>query len=61
MSDLRCNCPHSSGRISDKSGSPPEGIVAIWEEFKLPICISGAAIMGVVLYGKFGDKKVKNK
>ena len=54
---MDCNCFNS---LRDNKIVPPAGIRAIWEEYKLPICISGFAITGVILYGKFGGKKGKN-
>ena len=52
---------HSShiSRIND-GGSPPSGVRAIWEEYKVPISISGLSIIGVLLYGRFGGRVSKN-
>ena len=50
---MNCNCKNGL------SEGNPEGIRAIWEEYKIPISISGAVIGGVVLYSKFGNKKQK--
>ena len=55
---LSNNCPHCSGlRLSDDA--PPEGLGAIWEEYKVPICVSGVAISSALLYRKFGNKSKK--
>jgi hypothetical protein len=33
---------------------PPEGIKAIWEQYKIPISVSVGAILTMLIYGKFG-------
>jgi len=47
---MSCNC---NNNLSEK----PEGVKAIFEEYKVPICVGGAAIAGVLLYKKFSKKK----
>jgi len=54
---MSCNCDNS---LSENT-APPQGIRAIWEEYKIPICISGGAVLAVVLYGKFWKSKNKNQ
>jgi hypothetical protein len=34
--------------------TPPEGIKAIWEQYKIPISVSTVAVLAMILYGKFG-------
>ena len=36
---------------------PPSGFRAVLEEYKVPLCISLTAILGMFLYGKIADKK----
>ena len=33
---------------------PPEGIRAFLSEYKLPLTVSGLAVLVVILYGRFG-------
>ena len=60
---MSCKCENNLNDTetinNNKVVVPPEGIKAVWEEFKIPICISGIAISGMILYGKFGNKKKK--
>jgi len=43
-----------------ENGLKIEGIKSFFEEYKFPICVSGVAICGVLLYKKFSKKKSKN-
>jgi hypothetical protein len=47
---VSCSCKNS---LNDNDIKPAEGIRAIWSEFKFPICVSGAVIFGMLIYGKF--------
>ena len=48
---MSCNCNNSLM----ENGLKTEGIKSFLEEHKVPICVSGAAILGVFLYKKFGS------
>jgi len=50
-----CNCNNNLSEGVLK----PDGVRAFLEEYKVPICVSGVAIGGVVLYKKFSKKKKK--
>ena len=52
---MSCNC---NNNLSEKT-APPTGAKAVWEEYKIPICLGGAAIGGVLLYSKLGKKQKK--
>jgi len=49
---MNCSC---NNNLSEK----PEGIKAIFEEYKVPICVGGVVICSVFLYRKFGNNKRK--
>jgi len=40
---MSCNC---NNNLSEKT-TPPTGAKAVWEEYKIPICLGGAAIVFV--------------
>jgi hypothetical protein len=54
---MSCNCENNLSENVNK----PEGMKAILSEYKVPICVSGVAIGGVLLYNKFGRKKKRKK
>ena len=60
---MSCKCANNLNDTeainNNKVVVPPKGIKAVWEEFKIPICVSGIAISGMILYEKFGNKKKK--
>ena len=53
---MSCNCVNN---LSEKV-EVPTGMKALWLEHKVPICVSGAVILGAIGYGVFLRKKDKN-
>ena len=45
---------NSINKLNDDA-RPPEGLRAVWEQYKIPITVSVGAILTMVLYGKFGN------
>jgi len=43
----------SGNKLRDEM-RPPEGVKAFLSEYKLPLTVSGLAVLAVILYGRFG-------
>jgi len=43
----------SGNKLRDEM-RPPEGIRGFLSEYKLPLTVSGLAVLAVILYGRFG-------
>ena len=52
---MSCNCNQHLAEMPP----PPTGIKAIWSEHQVPICITGAVILGTIGYGVYKKKSKK--